>query len=88
LDLSEFKTGKIKDMSGLFNQCNNLETSNVLSMNLMFNQCCGLKELNLLSFVTEKCSNFEDMFGDLTEKEIILENRDNCKNMISEILKN
>ena len=91
LNLENFNTNKVTNMDSMFNQCYNLEsldlskfnTTNVRSMNFMFYQCIGLKELNLVSFITENCANFRDMFGDMNETTIYVQNRTNCNNMIS-----
>ena len=93
LNLKNFDTSKVTNMAGMFNMCYNLtsldlsnfDTSKVWSMNFMFNQCYGLKELNLVSFTTENCVNFLDMFGELNETVIYVENRTDCSNMIFEI---
>ena len=93
LFIDNFDTSQVTNMAGMFNQCYNLtsldlknfNTSRVWSMNFMFNRCYKLKELNLVSFNTEKCNNFLDMFGELNETKIYVENRADCSNLISEI---
>ena len=80
-------------MSLGFNKCykitnldlKNFNTSKVWNMNYMFNQCYDLEELNLVSFNTEKCVNLLDIFGELNNTKIKVQNRTDCSNLISEI---
>lgn len=70
LDLTNFDTHNITDMSYIFADCNNLSylnlsnfnTSNVKDMSFMFNKCYNLKHLNLSNFSTNKVTEMEAMF--------------------------
>ena len=64
LDLRNFSSEKVKDMSYMFDQCNNLieiliepelfKTNNVTHMNYMFSDCFSLKSFDFSLFNTEK----------------------------------
>ena len=74
LDLKNFDTGAVTNMSFMFDQCRNLEelliiksrfkTNAVENMGHMFNECNKLKLIDLSNFNTEKnqffCSMFEN----------------------------
>ena len=70
LDLSNFKTDNVKNMSGMFNGCSFLEeldlsnfnTNNVTNMSGMFKGCQQLKELNISNFNTNNVTNMSSMF--------------------------
>ena len=70
LDLSNFDTSNVKNMSYMFNGCFNLNflnitnfnTSNVVDMNSMFYNCESLSSLNLSNFDTTKVNNMNNMF--------------------------
>ena len=69
LDLTNFKTQRVVDMSNMFYNCSSLEnlkvnfnTENVQYMNKMFGNCSKLSSLDISTFNTEKCTNFKDMF--------------------------
>ena len=70
LDLSNFKTDNVKNMSGMFNGCSFLEeldlsnfnTNNVTNMSGMFKGCQRLKELNISNFNTNNVTNMKEMF--------------------------
>ena len=93
LNLSGFKTGKVKDMSGMFNGMNklktlvlsekNFDTKNVENMSKMFYGCKALTSLNLSFFNVSKCNNFEEMFGNTSEELISTINNDEILKMIS-----
>lgn len=69
LDLRDFNTASVTDMSGMFRGCNaeailfskDYVTSNVLDMSRMFRHT-RLKELDLSSFDTTNVKDFTDMF--------------------------
>ena len=71
LDLSNFDTSKVTNMSDMFEHCNKLkeldlskfDTSKVTDMNGMFYACSSLKELDLSKFDTSKVTNMCCMFG-------------------------
>ena len=77
IDLSNFDTSNVTDMSDLFNTSNifssysalttlnisNLNTSNVTSMFSMFNSCTSLTALDVSSFNTSKVINMSFMFA-------------------------
>jgi len=70
LDLSNFKTDNVKNMSGMFNGCSFLEeldlsnfnTNNVTNMSGMFKGCQQLKELYISNFNTNNVTNMSSMF--------------------------
>ncbi|MGN0798329.1 MAG: BspA family leucine-rich repeat surface protein [Christensenellales bacterium] len=73
LDLSNFDTSKVTDMSGMFNGCSsltsldvsNFDTSKVTTMARMFYGCSSLTSLNLGNFNLASCTNFGGMFFDI-----------------------
>lgn len=65
------KSHNLKDISGLFNRCNNLEnikgldridTSKVEDLNETFKSCYKIKRLDLSTWETNECKNFKNMF--------------------------
>ena len=72
LDLSNYNTENVKDMSYMFDQCNNLEeiiidpkfvTENIIYMGHMFSDCYNLKKIDLSSFNTQKVKYMSYMFS-------------------------
>ena len=71
LDLSRFRTDRMKDMSQMFYGCESLKTidfsyfntSNVLDMSDMFSGCRSLESLDLSSFNTSNVYYMDGMFG-------------------------
>lgn len=72
LDLSNFKTDKVREMIGMFTHCSSLtsldvssfQTDDVVYMEYMFYGCSGLTSLDLSSFKTSKVENMFSMFGE------------------------
>ena len=70
LDLSNFDTSKVENMSSMFRSCENLteldlsnfDTSKVENMSSMFNKCYNLTELDLSNFDTSKVKYMNSMF--------------------------
>ena len=70
INLSNFDTSSITDMSGMFAMCNNLaeldlssfDTSQVTDMSVMFDGCNNLMELDLSSFNTSLVTDMSEMF--------------------------
>ena len=70
LDLSNFKTDNVKNMSGMFNGCyfleeldlSNFNTNNVTNMSSMFYLCHSLEGLDLSNFNTNNVTNMKEMF--------------------------
>ena len=70
LNLSNFKTEKVKNMKYMFSYCNMLEklnlsnfnTAEVTNMSGMFCGCYKLPSLNLSNFNTAKATNMQEMF--------------------------
>ena len=71
LDLSNFNTSNITDMSFMFNKCSKLKeikglnyfkTSNVTIIRGMFNKCSQLESLDLSNFNTSNVINMERTF--------------------------
>ena len=71
LDLSNFDTSRVEDMSQLFIGCSRLtsldlsgfDTSNVKDMSNMFSGCSRLTSLNLSGFDTSNVKDMSDMFS-------------------------
>jgi surface protein len=69
LDISNFVTSNVDDMSNLFKNCSSLEslkinfdTKKVKTMHNMFSTCTKLTSLDITSFNTAVCTNFTKMF--------------------------
>ena len=70
LDLSEFDTTGVTNMSRMFNECepireldlSNFDTREVTNMNNMFDSCRQLTSLNVSSFDTRKVGEIHSMF--------------------------
>ena len=70
LDLSNFNTEKVTDMSGMFEECHSLETldlsnfntANVTDMTCMFYGCTALETLDLSNFNTANVTSMTCMF--------------------------
>ena len=72
LDLSNFNTEKVTDMSYMFSNCNklkeikginNFNTNNVTNMKVMFQECNELLYLDLSNFYTSKVTDMSGMFN-------------------------
>ena len=71
IDLSEWDTSNITDMSKMFSGCSlltsldvsNFDTSKVTTMGSMFNQCSLLTSLDVSNFDTSKVTNMGSMFN-------------------------
>ena len=83
IDLSNFKTEKIKNMSDLFRGCKSLtyinlskfNTKNIIDMSNMFYDCKSLTYLNLSNFNSKKVTDISGMFcGCKSIKDIDLSN--------------
>lgn len=72
IDLSEYDTSEITNMSGMFSRCTRLKeldtkkfnTLNVTDMCYMFHECVNLVELDLSSFNTRNVTVIDGMFED------------------------
>ena len=70
VDLTHFDTSKVKDMNGMFANCDKLEyvnmtgidTSSVIDMGSMFQSCPKLTSLDLSNFNTSSILNMKCMF--------------------------
>ena len=70
IGLSNFNTGKVKDMGNMFEYCHklkavdlsNFDTSNVTDMSHMFKRCYELTSLDLSSFNTSNVRDMNRMF--------------------------
>lgn len=70
LDVDEFDTSNVTDMSFMFNDCNGLltidvsgfDTTSCTNMRGMFMNCQNLKTIDLSSFDTSKATNLSDFF--------------------------
>ena len=71
LNLSNFDTSKMTDMSWMFDNClilttldlSNFDTSNVTNMSYMFSKCQSLTSLDLSNFDTSKVTDMSYMFS-------------------------
>ena len=71
LDISNFVTTNVTDMSSMFNGCSglvNLDISNfvttkVTKMSSMFNGCSGLVNLDISNFLTPRVTKMSSMFN-------------------------
>ncbi|MDY2696085.1 MAG: BspA family leucine-rich repeat surface protein [Eubacteriales bacterium] len=71
LDLSNFNTSKVTNMSNMFNSCgsltsldlSNFNTSSVTDMSNMFTDCNELASLDVSNFNTSSVTNMSYMFG-------------------------
>ena len=88
LNLSNFDTSKVTDMSYMFSYMSNLitldlsnfDTSQVTNMEVMFEGMSNLTTLNLSNFDTSKVTNMQNMFGLMTNLTILdLSNFDTSK---------
>jgi len=81
LDLSNFNTSNVDNMSFMFNECHKLKeiigiskliTNKVTDMNTMFQKCYKLEYLDLTNFNTSNVTNMSFMFNECHKlKEII-----------------
>ena len=89
LDLHNFNTSKVTDMSYMFNRCHSLEsldltsfnTKKVNTMNAMFSGCISLSSLNLSSFDMSNVIDMEGMFSSAAVTNIIVGNNFNTSNV-------
>ena len=71
LETCDFYTGKVTDMSFMFDHCSalttldvsNFDTSNVTNMSSMFNYCLALTTLDVSNFDTSNVTNMSSMFN-------------------------
>lgn len=71
LDVSTFKTSKMKSMKSMFDSCNSLkvldvshfDTSNVTVMDSLFRNCVQAKIINISGWNTSKTYKMENMFA-------------------------
>ena len=71
INISNFKTGEVKNMKKMFCECeslNKLDLSNFITdkvddMTSMFKSCSSLKELNLSNFKFNETTNVQSMFS-------------------------
>ncbi|WEV59073.1 BspA family leucine-rich repeat surface protein [Bifidobacterium sp. ESL0728] len=84
LNLTNFNTSKVTNMSYMFYYCSsltglnlsNFDTSNVTDMSGMFAVCLSLSSLNLSNFDTSNVTNMSDMFGNYALSSLNLSNFD------------
>ena len=74
INLYNFNSNIITDISGLFSNCtalknlnlSNINTTNISDMNSLFFNCTSLTSLNLSNFITNKLTNIMYMFSNCT----------------------
>lgn len=79
LDVSNFITNNVTDMSYMFDYCKELttldvasfDTRNVTNMMNMFHYCESLKALNVSKFNTSKVTSMESMFSNCKNVEVL-----------------
>ena len=73
IDLTNFNTYNVTDMSGMFNRCSSLQeiegidnfnTDNVNNMFLMFKECYEIEYLDLSNFNTSNVTDMGLMFSE------------------------
>jgi len=90
IDLSNFNSSNVENMSFMFSHCIsltninllNLETQNVTSMNGMFFLCGSIKNIDLSNFNTSKVIDMNGMFGCCASLENINFSNFNTENVI------
>ena len=91
LDLSEFDTKKINNMSCMFYNCkilkninlSNFDTQRVKNMSYMFAFCNSLKNLDLSSFNTQNVTDMNNMFIDCNNLMYLDLSNFNTKNVVN-----
>ena len=81
IDLSNFNTSNVNDMSHMFSRCHNLKviigidkfnTSKVINMTAMFQDCNEIEYIDLSNFITSNVNDMTNMFNSCYNlKEII-----------------
>ena len=79
LNVSNFNTGNVTNMTGMFLECSSLtsldvrgfDTSNVTNMNYMFSGCTGLTSLDVSGFNTSNVTTMRMMFNNCVKLEEI-----------------
>ena len=69
--INKFRTDKVNDMRGIFNECNelktldlsNFNTINVIDLSIMFQECFELEYVDISSFNLINAKNIEWMFN-------------------------
>lgn len=91
LDLSNFNTSNVTNISGMFMRCSsltslnlsNFDTSNVTNMYGMFYSCYKLIHVDLRSFDFTKVTNYSSMFGGVPNNCEIIVKDDTAKEWIT-----
>ena len=91
LDLSNFNTHNITDMSCMFANCSNLSylnlstftTHNVIYMNSMFSYCKSIKHLNLSNFDTNNVISTRGMFYNCENLKLLNISQFNTENVLN-----
>ena len=91
LDLTNFDTHNITNMSCMFVNCSNLsylnlsnfDTHNVIDMSSMFSYCKSIKHLNLSNFDTNKVISMRSMFYNCENLKLLNISQFNTENVIN-----
>ena len=92
IDLTNFNTNNVKDMSYMFSGCSSLininllsfNTNNVIDMSYMFNECSSLTNIDLSNFNTNNVNDMSYMFNrcsSLTNIDLFIFNTNKVTNM-------
>ena len=90
IDLKDFKTNNIDNMSSMFEGCSliesldltNFKTKEVITMKNMFYNCKSLKNLDISTFNTNKVINMNNMFGNCSSLAFLNLTNFNTQNVV------
>ena len=93
IDLSNFDTSQVIDMSNMFNGCSsltslnlsNFDTSQVKGMKYMFNGCKNLEYINLHYFGENKSAECAGVFNNVPDNVVICINENKINKILSQI---
>ena len=93
LNISNFDTSKVTDMSFMFSDCkelnslnlSNFDTSNVINMKNMFSDCSKLEYINLKNFKENSSLSIENIFNRIQNNILVCLN-ENSSEILKEIM--